>query len=77
MEDARFLKESLSRYPVMEIQQVLEYFDHAFDHQQAEAEGIITPTSGTQADYDALDQEIADIKQKLEDYRVEQSRKLR
>ena len=48
--------------------EVLDYFDHAFDHQSAKKEGKIIPSKGVDPDLDAADEEIRRIKEEMNVY---------
>lgn len=53
-------------------QSTLDYFETAFDHEQAKRTGRIIPSPGVDRDYDKHKSEIESINRKLDDYLEEQ-----
>ncbi|XP_065307816.2 DNA mismatch repair protein Msh6-like [Dermacentor albipictus] len=52
----------------------LKFFEHAFDHEQAQKEGRMTPMPGVDDDYDKAMQSIKEANKALQDYLGQQSR---
>ncbi|XP_058451962.1 probable DNA mismatch repair protein Msh6 [Malaya genurostris] len=50
----------------------INFFEQAFDHEEALTDGVIAPEKGLDAEYDAVEQEINEIKEELEEYKCEQ-----
>uniref|UniRef100_A0A182N517 DNA mismatch repair protein n=1 Tax=Anopheles dirus TaxID=7168 RepID=A0A182N517_9DIPT len=57
-------------FPTMEAQ--IEFFENSFDHEKALKSGSIIPETGLDAEYDAIEEEIAALNRELEEYREEQ-----
>nr|XP_045608905.1 DNA mismatch repair protein Msh6-like [Procambarus clarkii] len=52
----------------------LQFFDNAFDHEEAQKEGKIIPSSGVDTEYDGACEQIKITKDKLSDYLKDQCR---
>ncbi|KAH8396852.1 hypothetical protein KR215_005308 [Drosophila sulfurigaster] len=52
----------------------LEFFENAFDHEAADKTGVVAPQSGIDADYDEVQDRIAEIEGRLKTYLTEQER---
>ncbi|XP_034484101.1 probable DNA mismatch repair protein Msh6 [Drosophila innubila] len=52
----------------------LKFFENAFDHDAADKTGVVAPQPGIDADYDEVQERIADIEQRLKTYLIEQER---
>ncbi|KAL7733060.1 hypothetical protein ACLKA6_002861 [Drosophila palustris] len=52
----------------------LKFFENAFDHEAADKTGVVAPQAGIDADYDEVQERIADIEQRLKAYLIEQER---
>ncbi|XP_066999808.2 DNA mismatch repair protein Msh6 [Anabrus simplex] len=52
----------------------LDFFDSAFDHEEAQKEGRIIPSSGVDPEYDAVMEELKLVNRELQDYLEEQRR---
>uniref|UniRef100_A0A182K008 DNA mismatch repair protein n=1 Tax=Anopheles christyi TaxID=43041 RepID=A0A182K008_9DIPT len=59
-------------FPSMEKQ--IEFFENSFDHEKALKSGSIVPEKGLDAEYDAIEQEIKELNNDLEEYLAEQSK---
>ncbi|XP_064540751.1 probable DNA mismatch repair protein Msh6 [Drosophila montana] len=59
-------------YP--DLSKQLKFFENAFDHEAADKTGVIAPQTGVDADYDEVQQRIADVQERLETYLTEQER---
>ncbi|XP_050071807.1 probable DNA mismatch repair protein Msh6 [Anopheles maculipalpis] len=59
-------------FPSMEKQ--IKFFENSFDHENALKSGSIVPEKGLDAEYDAIEQEIKDLNDELEDYLVQQGK---
>uniref|UniRef100_A0A182VWN4 DNA mismatch repair protein n=1 Tax=Anopheles minimus TaxID=112268 RepID=A0A182VWN4_9DIPT len=59
-------------FPSMEKQ--IEFFENSFDHENALKSGSIVPEKGLDAEYDAIEQEIKDLNDELEEYLVKQGK---
>lgn len=57
-----------------DLEQVLDFFDNAFDHNSARKEGKIIPSEGVDADLDAANANLLDIKKDLDTYLKEQKK---
>ncbi|XP_076260192.1 DNA mismatch repair protein Msh6 [Rhynchophorus ferrugineus] len=57
-----------------DLTETLKFFKEAFNHDEAEKEGIIIPKSGVDEDYDQAEEAIAEINKELQDYLKEQSK---
>ncbi|XP_014252185.1 DNA mismatch repair protein Msh6 [Cimex lectularius] len=53
----------------------LNFFNEAFDHEEAEKEGRIIPSRGVDAEYDSAIETLNEIKQELDSYLKEQCKK--
>jgi len=56
------------------LQNLLEYFNNAFDHQSARKEGKIIPSKGVDTDLDEANQEIRGIEEEMKVYLSEQKK---
>ncbi|XP_005181193.2 probable DNA mismatch repair protein Msh6 [Musca domestica] len=52
----------------------LTFFKEAFDHAKASESGVIAPERGVDEDYDRVESKIQEIKDELEEYRIEQEK---
>ncbi|XP_055546484.1 probable DNA mismatch repair protein Msh6 [Wyeomyia smithii] len=52
----------------------IRFFEESFDHEKALKDGVIAPARGLDAEYDAVEQEIADILNELEEYKRAQEK---
>ncbi|KAH8404512.1 hypothetical protein KR222_009654 [Zaprionus bogoriensis] len=52
----------------------LKFFEQAFDHEAADKTGVVAPQPGMDADYDEVQQRIADVEKRLKAYLTEQER---
>lgn len=52
----------------------LKFFEQAFDHEAADKTGVVAPQPGMDADYDEVQQQIADVEMRLKEYLTEQER---
>ncbi|XP_074603536.1 DNA mismatch repair protein Msh6 [Brevipalpus obovatus] len=59
-----------------DVTDVLNEFDHSFDHSMAYKEGKIVPNKGIDKDHDSAVREIKDVERQLEEYRSKMSGKL-
>uniref|UniRef100_A0A182QD49 DNA mismatch repair protein n=1 Tax=Anopheles farauti TaxID=69004 RepID=A0A182QD49_9DIPT len=59
-------------FPAMEAK--IEFFENSFDHEKALKSGSIVPEKGLDAEYDAIEGEIAALNRELEDYRLAQGK---
>ncbi|EDW70562.1 probable DNA mismatch repair protein Msh6 [Drosophila virilis] len=59
-------------YP--DLSKQLKFFENAFDHEAADKTGVIAPQPGVDADYDEVQQRIADVQERLKIYLTEQER---
>ncbi|XP_049285610.1 probable DNA mismatch repair protein Msh6 [Anopheles funestus] len=59
-------------FPSMEKQ--IEFFENSFDHENALKSGSIVPEKGLDAEYDAIEQEIKDLNEELDQYLVSQGK---
>ncbi|CAH0559312.1 unnamed protein product [Brassicogethes aeneus] len=59
----------------LDLSETLKFFRNSFDHAEAEKEGKIIPKKGLDADYDDIEEKIADINKDLGDYLSQQSKK--
>ncbi|GAB0091644.1 DNA mismatch repair protein [Sergentomyia squamirostris] len=51
-----------------DISEHLEFFDKAFDHEEALKSGTIVPEKGLDKEFDAIEEEISDIERELKEY---------
>eukprot|EP00088_Acartia_fossae_P070151 TRINITY_DN931_c0_g1_i2.p1 TRINITY_DN931_c0_g1~~TRINITY_DN931_c0_g1_i2.p1 ORF type:complete len:1250 (+),score=371.12 TRINITY_DN931_c0_g1_i2:534-3752(+) len=64
------LKEKGGEFP--DLTEVLEFFEHAFDHSSARKEGKIIPSEGVDPDLDSANSSLRAIKKDLDSYLEEQ-----
>lgn len=55
----------------------LEFFEKAFDHEQARKEGRVTPMSGVDDEYDEAMQSVKEANKALQEYLAQQSQRFR
>ncbi|TDG45580.1 hypothetical protein AWZ03_008011 [Drosophila navojoa] len=59
-------------YP--DLSKQLKFFENAFDHEAAAKAGVVAPQPGMDADYDEVQQRIAEVEERLQAYLKEQER---
>lgn len=57
-----------------DLEDLLAFFDNAFDHEKAQKEGKIIPSKGVDSDYDTAAAEIKELGRKLDSYLEKQCR---
>ncbi|CAF1018045.1 unnamed protein product [Didymodactylos carnosus] len=60
-----------------DIDELLKFYDTAFNHKQAKEEGCITPVANVNAEFDQAISDIKDIQKELDDYLKEQKKTLK
>ncbi|XP_077517281.1 DNA mismatch repair protein Msh6-like isoform X1 [Amblyomma americanum] len=60
-----------------DLTETLEFFENAFDHEQAKKEGRVTPSAGVDADYDEAMRRVKEADKALQEYLGQQSRHFR
>ncbi|XP_037939091.1 probable DNA mismatch repair protein Msh6, partial [Teleopsis dalmanni] len=54
--------------------ELLQFFNNAFNHEEAAKTGVVAPEKGVDSDYDECEAKIKDINQSLQDYLKEQEK---